>query len=145
MQAKSLISAAVCVIALALAQTVATTAYSGTSCADCSSSNKAAFSVENTTNVTVYYDVKWGDHQWKRFTLNKGEIYTHSFGVDGYGSFPGPKVRFDRIGGDDTYTEKEYPMNVNIVGSGGYGSSRSEPKKYYFKYRGTRLLEIYAE
>jgi hypothetical protein len=149
MQAKISVSAAVCAIALALAQTIATTAHSeqiGTSCADCSSSNKAAFSLRNKTGVTIKYQVKWGNGQWKSFTLEDGYTYTHSYALNDNGEFSSPYVRYDRIGGDSGYTEKAWPMGVNQVGSGGYGGRRSEPKKYYFEYAAdNRHLNVYAE
>jgi hypothetical protein len=149
MQAKLSISAAVCVIALSLAQTFATPAHSeqtGTSTADSSSGNKAAFSLANDTGITMNYQVKWGNNQWKSFTLENGRIYTHSYALNNNGEFLSPSVRFDRIGGDSSYTEKVYDMDVTQVGSGGFGGHRSEPKKYYFEFSAdNRHLNIYAK
>jgi hypothetical protein len=150
MQAKTSVKAAVCAIALALAQTIATTAHSeqiGTSCADCSSSNKAAFSLRNNTGVTLSYQVKWGPNgQWKEVTLEDGYTNTHSYVLNNKGEFFRPYVRYDKIGGDSQYTAKVWPMDVNQVGSGGYGGHRSQPKKYYFEYAADhRHLDIYAE
>jgi hypothetical protein len=110
----------------------------GTSCADCPS-YKGAYSIENATNITINYQYRWGDkHPWKDASLRKGEINTHSYplGEDQHAQVPAPFVRFDRIGGDGQYTEKDYRMEFFSVGYGGYGPHKNsaKPKEYYFEF-----------
>jgi hypothetical protein len=127
---------------LAVVLTGATIAHGqervGTSCADCPNYN-GAFSIENSTGVTIPYEYKWGDnHPWKRMSLRSGQIETHSYplGDNRNGRAPRPYVRFDRIGGDGRYTPKEYHMEFHAIGYSGYGpkANNTQPKRYYFKY-----------
>jgi len=129
-------------VKLAVVLTGATIAHGqervGTSCADCPNYN-GAFSIENSTGVTIPYEYKWGDnHPWKRMSLRSGQIETHSYplGDNRNGRAPRPYVRFDRIGGDGRYTPKEYHMEFHAIGYSGYGpkANNTQPKRYYFKY-----------
>ena len=110
----------------------------GTSCADCPSYS-GAFSIENQTGVMIPYSVRWGDRSpWKSISLESGRIETHRYplGENRNGRVPTPYVRFDRIGGDNHFTPKEYRMEFYAVGYAGFGSktNNSQPKKYFFKY-----------
>jgi hypothetical protein len=110
----------------------------GTSCADCPNYS-GAFSIENGTNVTIHYQVRWGkSHPWKNIDLQVNHTETHSFplGGDPHKSVPTPYIRFDRIGGDGTYTPQEYKMEFYAVGYAGYGAKqkKAEPKHYIFRY-----------
>ena len=144
---------AITVLSLALVFTVPIAAGGqervGTSCADCPNYS-GAFSIENSTGVTLQYQVKWGsEHQWKLITLASGHTETHSYplGDDRRGKAPTPYVRFDRIAGDGSFTPKEYRMEFIAIGYAGYGgtTNRAEPKKYYFKYSADgRTLDILA-
>ena len=120
----------------------------GTSCADCPS-YRGAFSLENSTGTTVNYVVRWGTkNPWKRMSLANGKVTTHSYplGEDRQARIPPPYVRFDRIGGDNAITNKDYKMQFHAVGYAGYGPkvNRTEPKRYAFRYTGTRYLDIVA-
>ena len=110
----------------------------GISCADCPDYN-GAFSIENTTGTVIHYQYRWGDkHPWKPMTLGTGRIETHRYplGGDRNARVPTPFVRFDRIGGDNAVTMKEYRMQFHAVGYAGYGPARNttEPKHYVFVY-----------
>ncbi|MEO8134241.1 MAG: hypothetical protein ABI831_09715 [Betaproteobacteria bacterium] len=99
----------------------------------------AAFSIENTTRVTIPYQYRWGDkHPWKSLSLSSGRVETHTYplGENPNGRAPVPYVRFDRIGGDNNYTAQEYRMAFHAVGYAGYGpnQNRAAPKQYVFKY-----------
>jgi hypothetical protein len=127
---------------LGLVLTASTIAHSqervGTSCADCPD-YKGAFSIENSTGVTIPYDYKWGSEgPWKRVSLRSGHTETHSYplGANRSGRAPTPYVRFDRIGGDGRFTPKEYRMGFYAVGYAGFGANanNTQPKKYYFQY-----------
>jgi hypothetical protein len=138
MQAKSSISAAVCVIALAFAQTIATTAHSeqiATSCADCPS-YRGEFSLENKTGVAIKYQIKWGNSQWKSFTVPDGKLMSHWHPLDGNDKAPSPLLRFDRFADGASVTNHVVDMDFYKVGSGGYGTSsrKSAEKKYVFKF-----------
>ena len=121
----------------------------GTSCADCPNYS-GAFSIENSTGVTIHYQVKWGESRpWKSITLNTGQVETHSYplGEDPHAKVLIPYVRFDRIGGDGKYTPQEYRMHFFAVGYAGYGPGRAntKPKAYYFQYGADRrTLNLFA-
>ena len=109
----------------------------GTSCADCPNYS-GAFSIENTSGVTIPYQVRWGNGAWKQISLRSGhtEIHSYPLGENRAGKAPPPHVRFDRIGGDGKFTAQEYHMKFHAVGYAGYGPSTNttQPKRYYFEY-----------
>jgi hypothetical protein len=122
----------------------------GTSCADCPD-YRGAYSIENTTGVTVSYQYRWGSkHQWKNMTLRSGMIETHWYplGEDPHHQVPVPYIRFDRVGGDSQVTTQEYKLNFHAVGYAGYGpkQNRAEPKRYVFRYASNgRDLDLKAK
>ena len=123
----------------------------GYSCADCPSYS-GEFSIENTTGVTIHYQVRWGNkHPWKNITLESGHIMKHSYplGDNPQKAVPTPYVRFDRIGGDGyKFTAQEYRMEFYPVGYAGYGPGqryKTEPKRYVFRYAANgRDLDVKA-
>jgi hypothetical protein len=129
---------------------IAALAEVGTSCEDCPN-YKGAYSIENTTGVTIHYEYRWGDKQpWKKMTLRSGVIETHSYplGDDPNKRVPTPYVRFDRIGGDNGVTLQEYKMQFHAVGYAGFGANqnRTEPKPYVFRYASNgRNLDLRAK
>jgi hypothetical protein len=153
MPAKGAIDMKVFIFTLALVLTTSTTAWSqervGTSRADLPNYS-GAFSIENPTGVTIPYEVKWGDRSsWKSISLRSGHTETHSYplGEDRNARPPTPYVRFDRIGGDNRVTPKEYRMQLHVVGYAGFGpnANNAQPKKYYFKYAADgKSLDILA-
>lgn len=52
------------------------------------------------------------------------------------GKAPIPYVQFDRVGGDNAVTFKEYRMQFRAVGYAGYGprENKTEPMRYVFRY-----------
>src|SRR2546423_8146505 len=126
---------------LALALTLPTIALGervGTSQADLPNYS-GAFSIENTTGVSIPYQYRWGEHnQWKSLTLASGKVETHNYplGSDRNGKVPTPYIRFDRIGGDKAFTGQEYRIEFHAVRYAGYGSkqNQAEPKRYVFRY-----------
>jgi hypothetical protein len=138
-------------LALALAfPVVAQSEPLGTSCADCPSYS-GAFSIENKSRVSIYYQYRWGNkHPWKSTSLGSGRVNTHSYplGSDKNAKAPSPFVKFDRIGGDTVYTGKVYDMDFHAVGYSGYGAKKNttKPKRYYFEYAADRKhLKLYTE
>jgi hypothetical protein len=91
---------------------------------------RGEFTLHNDTGVTVYYQVKWGSGPWKPDSLRSGYFRGYYHPLDRDDSAPRPYVRFDRIGGDNGYTAREYEMDFHKVGP---GQTRG-PKKYVFKY-----------
>jgi hypothetical protein len=133
-----------------LSPTIALAENVGTSCADCPNYS-GAYSLTNTTGVTINYQYRWGrNHQWKSMALASGRIETHRYplGEDPHAKVPTPYVRFDRIGGDTAFTAQEYKMQFHAVGYAGFGPNvnRAKPKRYVFKYaRDHRTLDVKAE
>lgn len=129
---------------------IAAPAQVGTSCADCPNYS-GAFSIENSTGITIHYQYRWGDkHEWKKMALASGVIETHSYplGEDRHKQVPTPYVRFDRIGGDNKVTFQEYKMQFHAVGYAGYGpkQNKTEPKRYVFRYAANgRDLDLKAK
>ena len=137
-------------IALFLATPLVTRAQEniGTSCADCASYS-GAYSIENSTGVTISYEYKWGNGPWKHMSLQSGHTETHSYplGENRNCRVPPPYVRFDRIGGDAQFTPQEYHMQFYAIGYAGYGAAtnNTKPKQYYFKYADDhRTLNLFA-
>ena len=93
----------------------------GTSRADLPS-YKGAFSITNQTGVTLHYQVKWGEKSaWKSIEVRNGVTETHSCPLEN-GRAPTPYVRFDKVAGDNRFTEQEYRMEFYRVGYAGYGA-----------------------
>lgn len=110
----------------------------GTSQADLPS-YRGAYSIENKTRVAIPYEYRWGNKsEWKRMTLKSGATETHWYplGADLNKKVPTPYVRFDRIGGDNSVTFKEYRMQFHAIGYAGYGprQNKTEPMRYVFSY-----------
>ena len=122
----------------------------GTSQADLPS-YRGAYSIENTTGVTISYDYRWGNKsEWKRMNLRSGATETHWYplGEDRNKKVPTPYLRFDRIGGDNSVTFKEYRMSFHAIGYAGYGprENKSEPMRYVFRYAANgRDLDLLAK
>lgn len=122
----------------------------GTSQADLPS-YRGAYSIENKTGVTIPYDYRWGNKsEWKRMTLKSGATETHWYplGEDRNKKAPTPYVRFDRIGGDNAVTFKEYRMEFRAIGYAGYGprENKNEPMRYVFSYAANgRDLDLNAK
>jgi hypothetical protein len=137
-------------LAFALTAPAALAEQIGTSCADCPSYS-GAYSIENTTGVTIHYQYRWGDkHDWKRMALQTGKVETHSYplGADSHAKVPTPYVRFDRVGGDNAVEWKEYKMEFFATGYAGYGPAvnKTEPKRYVFRYASDgRTIDIKAQ
>lgn len=88
-----------------------------------------ASTIENPTNTTVHYEIRWGDGAWRRVCLYPGQTYSHWSELDEYGQAPIPQIRFDWIAGDGLTTYRTYDLQV-------YATSypRSGGKRYYFGF-----------
>jgi len=110
--------------------------------------DRAAFSIENRTGVTLIYYVRWGNNsQWEKKTLKSGYVNTHWSLVDGImGTSPTPYVKFDRIGGDGNFTAKEHRLKTYTIDPiCSKRPKRGEPKHYVFRYSENGAdLNLYA-
>jgi hypothetical protein len=102
---------------------------------------KAAFSIENTTGVTIPYQISWGNKSdWKSAWVSNGTIKTHSIGLNNDNTARTPFIRFDVFTGDgNRSTPKPFRLKLNYVGCAGY-----LPKSYEFRFSG-RYLDIYEK
>jgi hypothetical protein len=136
--------------ALVLTPTIALAESVGTSCADCPN-YAGAYSIENTTGVTIGYQFRWGDkNPWKSISLASGRVETHRYplGDNRNARVPTPYIRFDRVAGDANYTAKEYRMEFYAIGYPGYGpkDNKTEPKRYVFRYSANgKSLDVKAK
>lgn len=126
------------IVALIAMMPSAALAQVGTSCEDCPN-YKGAFSIENSTGVTIEYQYRWGNrHPWQTMVLRSGRIGQHSYplGEDPHKKVPTPYVRFDRIAGDGILTIQEYKMSFHAVGYAGYGARQNsaQPKRFVFRF-----------
>jgi hypothetical protein len=146
---RTLVAAAVAIAVLPIS---AHAEKMGSTCSDCASYS-GAYSIENTTGVTIRYQYRWGSSgAWKSMTLASGMVETHSYPIGGNkkNTAPTPYVRFDRLGGDKVVTWKDYRMEFYAVGYAGYTpaskANKTQPKKYVFRYAANgRDLDLKAK
>src|SRR5579884_871155 len=74
-------------------------------------SEYGAFVIRNPAYVTIHYQVKWGNGEWRTYSLAPGHRGYHAYPLDEYGRAPISYVRFDYIAGDYDVTYKTYRMN----------------------------------
>jgi hypothetical protein len=74
-----------------------------------------AFAVKNTTDVTVYYEVKWGNGGWKTYTLSPGMTRRHFYRDDPDRPAPQAELRFDAVIGDEALTFRTHGMPTELV------------------------------
>ncbi|HVK07553.1 MAG TPA: hypothetical protein VM597_02130 [Gemmataceae bacterium] len=112
------------------------------------SANYAAFSVTNSTTGTLYYQVRWGKGEWKETKILTGQTYEHRQRLNAKGEFQGPQIRFDRVVGDNKYTNEYYDLDTKQISKGGFGppGRGGTPKPYVFKASADRrTVDLYAE
>jgi len=95
-----------------------------------------SFVVKAPNNGTVKYQVKWGNGEWKSYTLYAGDIGYHAYPLDALGCAPSPRIRFDGVGNGNLL----YGVDVYAVENPWRG------KQYVFQYsnRGT-CLDLYRK
>lgn len=82
-----------------------------------------SFVMRNPTDVAIHYQVKWGDGEWKSYTVEPGEKRFHAYSLDKDNTIPSPYVRFDYICGDGKVTYKSYHMECYTCGDPWRGKS----------------------
>ena len=99
------------------------------------------FAIHNPTRVAIAYQVRWGDGEWKNFTVAPGKLRKHWYDLDRNDRAPSPYVRFDNTGGDGRVTSTTYHVKFRKVTAGGNG--QGTPKDYVFAYAaGGRQLDL---
>jgi hypothetical protein len=68
--------------------------------------NYGAFVIENPTDFTIHYQVRWGDGDWKPFCVEPGRAMSHYYPLTSEDCAPPPQVRFDYVVADDELSWK---------------------------------------
>ncbi len=143
---KPLAIVALGLVALVLGNSGASQAQVGSNRADLPNL-RGTFAIHNQTGVTIRYQVKWGNEEWKRIILPSGRVERHSYPLNASNRAPTPYVRFDSIGGDGKVTWKSYRLEFRAVGFAGLAQGYlTEPKHYRFRYSPDgRVLDLKAQ
>ena len=135
MTARTLIASAA--LALAFAPAARAAEPVGTSTAD-AASLQGEFVIVNPSDVTIHYQVKWGEKgEWKSYSVKPGFERRHWHPLNAQNKAPAPFVRFDNEGGDGKVTNTELHVKFGRVGYTGYNAVGyvNEAIRYQFKYR----------
>ena len=104
----------------------------------------AVVTIYNRSNVQLHYQLRcYRNGQWTEW-----KNHTHRYPRNGwhwhtYRNAEKIQIRFDRIGGDNEYTEKRYDLEFNRVGPNRQ-IGRHHGRPYYFQFdAGGRLLDLY--
>jgi S1-C subfamily serine protease len=100
------------------------------------------FSVENTSNVPIVYQVRWGDGEWKDWKVEPKKSMVHWFSG---AKDARPSIRFDSSA-DPGIQEKKYDIVyfVSHLGRNVKPSRVMDAREYYFQYDKTgRLVDLY--
>jgi hypothetical protein len=100
-----------------------------------------AFKIDNPTSNTIHYQVKWGNGEWKEYTLLPNQAMNHWCQVDERGQTPTPEIRFDYILNDGLTTLKTYRLET--IGT----SDFTQGKRFVFRVLSGLTypeLELYA-
>lgn len=104
------------------------------------------FSVENTSNVTVSYQIRWGDGEWGSHKVAARSSWVHWWS----GTYKGkPEVRFDSSA-DTGYQEKKYTVEyyTSYIGRNVKPTVKNDAREYVFRYdkSGVNLdLDLYKK
>jgi hypothetical protein len=99
-----------------------------------------SFVLNNPSNVTIYYQIKWGNNEWENFSVGPGEWHAHYVDLGPDQMIPVPYVRFDFVTWDDSVTTQTYEVDA-------YGVDYpSEGKDYTFQYTSDgRFLDLFED
>jgi hypothetical protein len=92
----------------------------------------AKFSLKNNSDLSIGYQIKWGNGPWKSFRLEPGQTWDHWADVTN-GRYPTPHIKFYNVAGANS--TKEYRLEGYDVGYNGYGANppySTTPKMYDF-------------
>jgi hypothetical protein len=99
-----------------------------------------AIRIENPTNIDVHYQFKWGNGEWKSYTVPSGSSMLHYHPLDSRRCTPSPYIRFDYILGDGQVTFKTYHLETYAA----FDPEQGKPYAFSISDDGV-LLDLYAE
>jgi hypothetical protein len=92
------------------------------------------FVIENPTPVTLNYSIRWGNGDWKAFSVAPGTSITHQHLLNAGGQVPAPQIQFDGVG-NGVLTHNLNTIATNVPTGG---------KPYQFAYSPNgRCLDLY--
>jgi hypothetical protein len=95
---------------------------------------KGQFVLHNDTTVTRHYQIKWGNGEWKKYTLEPGYETAHSYPLDKNGRAPSPYIRLDSKADDNKVTWKDYHLHFGKVGYAGYGPKGNIDEALHYEF-----------
>lgn len=97
----------------------------------------AVFAIINETNATIHYQMRWGDRDWRSFTVKPGENYTHSWRYSylNENASPRPEIRFDTRLNSSELDVRSYVLDPFASPSDSFNGAR----KYVFRRDGNTV------
>ena len=97
------------------------------------------FKIGNPTRGTIHYQIKWSNNQnWKQQSVNSGRAWFHSSSGEsvpqGY-----PKIRFDRIRGDQWTTYRTYRLETVLS----FEKNSADAPTYFFNFVAWNQLDLF--
>lgn len=109
--------------------------------ADAKAEQYGCFILENPTNQTLHYQIKWGENSpWESRSIPPKTDRAHYIPLDSNGQAPVPYIRFDYIAGDGRTTPKTYMLEF-------YGVYDIwDGLRYVFRYSPSgKFLDLYEK
>ncbi len=104
---------------------------------------KGQFVLHNDTKVIRHYELKWGNGEWKKYTLEPGFETAHTHKLDKDGRAPSPYIRLDSKADDHKVTWKEYHLHFGKVGYAGYGPKGHIDESLHYEFTANgKLLDL---
>ena len=93
----------------------------------------AAVVIENPTDQTIFYQLRWGNGAWESFTAEPHSSRNHWYKMNQDGTAPTPTITFDNAHQrDKLYSLEFYATHHPDQGKG-------KPYEFVYKHNGTRL------
>jgi hypothetical protein len=102
------------------------------------------FGIQNTSNVPLNYQIRWGDGEWKTSTVAAKSGRIHWNTADNSGR---PEIRFDSSA-DPGFQEKSYVLDTyfSYLGRGVTPRMQYEAMQYVFRYDNTgRNVDVFKK
>jgi hypothetical protein len=99
-----------------------------------------SFVIHNPSNVTINYQMKWGNDGYQNFSVEPGSWRSHYIELGSDQMIPVPYVRFDFVTWDQSVTYQTYEMDA-------YGTNfTNDGKDYTFQYTSDgRFLDLFED
>jgi hypothetical protein len=117
-------------------------AGSATNAAQALDNHYAVVNIRNPTNVTLYYQFRWGENSdWQSFSVGPRSVMTHSYPYDfpNQNRSPTPQIRFH-------YNPNEAIPRFQVYNLQAYAAPRAHVafgKPYTFRYTPLGFLDLY--